>query len=399
MVLPAFVALMALVGMAFSAEPQSDFRAGLGDDRAVPETAGDDVSPDEPDDGPGGLGDIEEPATEVDPDTAASGEEQESTTEAAPDSAITFEVQGLGGRVGVRLDPDGADLAFPLAGDGVSGIPTELTGDGLPAGAGLRLEGSGELRLAPRNEMAPGEIVLTPATDGVDVGRADGGSLQIRATAQGAVSVVDVSADGQPTPVAPSPDGVVEVGDGVIVQFPTETGEIPAPTEPGRFRWRLFLTWVLTTAAVSLALAYVLHRRAGPLYTGIDFTPPPELPVRGFSEFLDLLRADTDPARAIRLAFEGAEKGLGTLPARRPIETPFEWHARVAADQPYLDQTLITLCSLFTTARFAPDRPTDDERDEAVDRLHHLADLAGYREPTPPGAGPGPSMPIMVASE
>ncbi len=103
-----------------------------------------------------------------------------------------------------------------------------------------------------------------------------------------------------------------------------------------------------------------------------------------------MLAADPDPARAIRLAFAAAERGMGSLPARLDTETPFEWNARVAVDRAELNDPLSTLCSLFATARFAPRRPTPADRDLAVDELRLLAHLANhspdpnYRVPVDP---------------
>ncbi|MEL7156363.1 MAG: DUF4129 domain-containing protein [Actinomycetota bacterium] len=386
---PALLALMVLLGLAIGSESRAEFQERLrdgqaaGDDDAAPDGSADTErqQSSERDRPSGSGGDLDRPIAS-DGDSTSEGP----VTETGPE--ISLEIRGDDGAVGVRLDPGGADVAFPRTGDGAAGLPTELTADGLPAGSGYRLSADGRLEATPVSEASPGDIVIDPTpTDGIDLARADGSRIEIRTRpgSQGEAPTIDltlVEPDGARAPLTADGGGAVEVGDGVSIQLPTPGGMIPPMDEPATIAWRLFLLWLVSMTVASLGLAYYLWRTAPPLPFSEVFHPPAEVPVTRFVDYLAVLRMDPDAARAIRLAFQGAEGGLGSLPAREPTETPFEWHSRVAAEHPHLDAVLGSLCSRFTTARFAPERPSLADRDAAVDELEQLAYLAGYHDPS-----------------
>ncbi len=366
---PAFVLLIVIVGMAVGSEDRSQFgQAGQNpspaEDRSTgPRTSGE------------GSGS---------PSNSSRGDDLSGlqVDDAGPiETTSNLEIRGRAGSVDVQLNPDGPELAFPRGADGTGGLATELTTDGMPPDTGFRLAPDGRLELVPADEVAPGDIVLQPHPDGLSLPLGDGDRLDVRVVGDDEVLRFDrVSSDGLSQPVVPDADNVIELGDGVSIRLPTPPDQA-APSPPRGINWRLFLIWLTVMLVGSLGLAYHLHRNGDPILFTDRFTAPDELPVDRLVDFLAALRADPDPARAIRLAFQGAEQGLGTLPAREATETPFEWHRRVADRQPHLDRELGSLCSLFTTARFAPERPHPADRDVAVDNLARLADLAGYHEP------------------
>lgn len=390
MLAPALVVLMVLVGLAIGSESRAEFEEGLNGDRP----AADDADP--ASDRPGADGSDTE--STADPGTGADG--RTDSAEGADGSAtdlsaaeavevgpeISLEVRGDDGAVGIRLDPGGSDVAFPRTPDGASGLPAELTPDGLPPDSGLRLRSDGTLDVVPLSETEAGDIVIDPApTNGIDLIRTGGSRIEIRSEpgAPGeapSITLTEVDAEGARSPLSADGEGSVAVGDGISIQLPTPGGQIPPMDEPTQIAWRWFLLWIASMTVASLVLASYLWRTAPALPFSEVFHPPPEVAVSRFVDFLTVLRMDPDAARAIRLAFQGAEGGFGSLPPRTKSETPFEWHSRVAAEHRHLDAVLGSLCSRFTTARFAPERPTAEDRNAAVDELEQLAYLAGYHE-------------------
>ncbi|MEM9131448.1 MAG: hypothetical protein AAF962_06475 [Actinomycetota bacterium] len=354
-------------GESFEFDPDGDFEGGVADP-----TTGDSGSGDGVGEGTGtGTGDGE---------GAGQGEEMASAV-----AQSNVDVRGEDGSVAVRIGPGADDLAFPRTAEGEPGVATRLRSDGLEPGEGLVLNPDAGIDVIDLDDIEPGQIVLDGSpVDGVDLIRSDGTRVEIRTPAPGGpaeLRITDVGADGTATPLEADGDGSIDVGDDISLQLPTGGEDtIPPQRFPVRIDWRLFLGWLVITFVGSLILAYEMWRRAPDIDIGEIFTPPPEVKVAGFVDFLAILRADPDPARAIRLAFEGAEKGLGTLPARTSTETPFEWHARVCDTRPHFDEALGSLCSHFTTARFAPSRPSSFDRDAAVADLERLAHLAGYHE-------------------
>ncbi len=413
---PGLIVLLVLVGLAVSSESRDEFSqrlengsgegAGDGDgDEARAGPADDAVSTGDgefefnPDgDIQGGVAD---PTTDgVPPDATiegggdGTGSGQSSTggegqgqgsemTSAVAQSDV--DVRGEDGSVAVRIGPGADDLALPRTAEGEEGLATRLRADGLEPGEGLILDPDASLDVIGIDDIEPGQIVLDGSpVDGFDLLRPDGTRVEIRTPLAGDQSelvISDVAPDGTSTRLRPDSDGSIDLGDDISLQLPTgDDDTIPPPEIPVQINWRLFLAWLVTTTLASLILAFEMRRRAPEIDVSGIFTAPPEARVSGFVDFLAVLRADPDPARAIRLAFEGAEKGLGTLPARKATETPFEWHARVAETSPHFDETLGSLCSRFTTARFAPSRPSPVDRDAAVADLERLAHLAGYHE-------------------
>lgn len=399
LMVPAMVALLVLVGLAVSSESRQEFADGLGDGSGGGGDAGEqaDQSPDGEPTGDGQFefdpdgefsGGVADPtAEEADAQASGGSGEGEPTGDemATAVAQSNVDIRGEDGSVAVQIGPGADDLAFPRTPKGEPGVATRLRSDGLEPVEGLALQPDASLDVIDVGEIEPGQIVLdgNPA-DGVDLVRSDGTRVAIRTpqAGQGAgLQITEVAADGTSTPLEADGDGSIDLGDDISLQLPTgDDNTIPPQRFPVRIDWRLFLGWLVITAVASLALAYEMRRRAPDVDVSETFTPPREVKVNGFVDFLAVLRADPDPARAIRLAFEGAERGLGTLPARKATETPFEWHARVCDTRPHFDETLGSLCSYFTTARFAPSRPTAADRNAAVADLEQLAHLAGYHE-------------------
>ena len=354
--LPTFVGVLVLIGLAVGTETRDEFQQSRAD---AAEADTDD--PPENGDRPSDQGRNSEGSGSGSGSAGGSGSGFESNREPGSGSErgstgaddgprISFEVRGREGRVGVRLDDSGSDLAFPVSNDGDPGVASELVPGRIPEGSGLRLERDGELRATPLDETGRGDVVLVPVEGGVDVQLPDGDRVEVRPNPSGSTGDQEsgrldlnrMGSDGAREQLEPADDGSVNLGDGVEIQLPADNGQIPAVDDPVRIRWLWFVVWLVAMTAASLALAFHLHRNGPPLFDSAAFTPPEDVAVTSFVAFLALLRDDPDPARAIRLAFEGAEHGLGSLPARAETETPFEWHARVAHSKPHLDETLLS---------------------------------------------------------
>jgi hypothetical protein len=253
--------------------------------------------------------------------------------------------------------------------------------------------------------------VLQPVDGGIDLVRGDGSRIEIRLGPDGAsIEATEVGIDGQRRPLEVGEGGEIDAGDGVAISTPDKGPADPvAPQslweQATSTPWRWIFIGIAALAAISAAVAFVLHRKGSDEPFGADFVGPAGVPRDRFGEFIAMLLADDDPARAIRLAFYAAERGLGGLPHRRNTETPFEWCARAVASHPQVTGPLTSLCSRYATARFAPEQPDPADRDAAVDELRavfHLAtepadgatdgeaeprDAAGRERSRPVGAG------------
>jgi hypothetical protein len=303
------------------------------------------------------------------------------------DETISFDIHADGGAVGIRLD-EGSVTALPRAAP-PEGEATELTAqpllpDVIEDQAGHRLDESGQLFPVTADQIGPGDLVVQPVDDGVDIVRADGSQTEIRPISSdrdqdgsgGSYSVIDIGPTGEVTLLEPDAEGMVHLNEGITVQLPTPQSSLSLWEQAADTEWKWIVLGYTALALVSIALA--LHLRSDrPEAPGVEPGEQGQAPADRFEELMARLAADPDPARAIRLAFGVAERGMGSLPARLQAETPFEWYARVTADRPELDRPLSTLCSEFATARFAPDRPTASDRDLVVDELRLLAGLAG----------------------
>lgn len=418
LLVPAVIALLAVLGMATSSEGRDEFKAALTNngetgpdpnDEFVSDPSGDpdadDVPPEAADDPTATPPtSVPDPAEDAAPEAGANETPPEEETGPDPEldddqigrqEEVSFEIQGDAGSVGVQLGAEDAALAFPRSNDGENGETTSL--DGVEGDGLQRLNSGGDLEPLGSSELATGEFAVGGAPDGVDLMTADGTRIEFRATVASAdspdpadggsealttddFSITGISSDGEVETLTADENGLIDLGDGVTVQLQVEPSPPSIWEDPSTTPWRWLLLADIALVLVSLAVAYYLHRTR-PLEVSVpDFVASSIGGAKQFEDFLAELLADDDPARAIRLAFETAERGMGTLPARHPIETPFEWQGRVVADQIWFAEDLNALCSRFATARFAPDRPTSADRDAAVGELRSLAVLAGYRD-------------------
>lgn len=445
LVVPAVVGLLVILGLAVSAEGRDDFEDSLADRPQQQNQPDDDTGPaespsadgqpldgtsdrpdlDDPTSRPGGGGDLDQDGDAIGGrdagrqdgagdsfdqggDSAYDGDGRESNEsgELGEAEELSFEVLADDGSVGIRLapDPETPAVAIPRGGDGRPG--TRRTLDPRPDQEGnlLRLNPQGDLEAAGGGDIRPGQLVLQPSSGGVDVVRADGTRIEFRvedssgtgdADGNGladTLTINDIDTNGNATPISPDDNGRIEVGDGVTIQLRTESEPSTLWERATTTPWRWFVLAIALLVLASLSVAYYLHRtRPGDPF-GQEFVAPGGVPADRFEDFLAMLLADDDPARAVRLAFEAAERGMGTLPSRHTTETPFEWYSRVVADQEVFAAALNSLCSRFATARFAPDRPTSADRDAAVAELRSVAVLAGYR----PADSPVMAEPVRV---
>lgn len=416
LLVPAVVGLFALLGLAASTEDREEFEAGLGDNAqpVAPADGSTDVGAAQP---PNPEVNVSEPPPEPaeatpettvpdaeDPDPLDGQTERDRQQDTEPDDAesapaldqdesgpgeqVSFEIRSELGAVGVQLvgDADAPPMAIPRSAAGAEGTRRALEDTGGPDGSPLRLRSDGELEPLGPASIGAGEFALGAAPGGVDLRSADGTKIEFRVEGDGPdFTITGVDANGVTAPLRPDPSGTIDVGDGVTVQVHVE----PEPSslwEQATTPWRWFVVANTILVILSLAWAYYLHRTRPLVAVGPGLDSAFGHRSGSFDDFLAELLDDDDPARAIRLAFETAECGLGTLPARLATETPFEWHSRVSARQAWLADDLSSLCSRFATARFAPDRPTPADRDAAVAELQSLAVLAGHRPSSESGS-------------
>ena len=444
LLVPLTVALFALIGMAISAEDRQrseEETVSVGPPGGASsldevQTASDGAAEPPPADGasaPSTTAPADGAATTASTtsadDAASAGNDGESGTQ-----PVNVEISGPGGRLGVQVG-GAAPVARPIGADGTAGAPSELadgpqgplarapgTGDGTsadgagtgtggtlpdgtptdgtPTGAGdgqpvvgLRLGPDGQLQPVSQSQIAPGDLVVAPAGGGLDVVRPDGSRVQIRpgASADGSGLVAsEATADGV-SGLKPDGSGRIDVGDGVTVTLPTPD-PIDLSTEADSGLAGLPWAWVVALAALAVALMLGLwlwlrqrRRRQGAAPTADSGAVAPPIPAHQLEALLATLAADPDPARAIRLAFSAAERGIGRLPARHSTETPFEWYRRVGAAQPDLAEPLAGLCACFANTRFSATPPTTADRDAAVAELQRLHQLS--RGPAPASVG------------
>lgn len=439
LLLPLTVGLFALIGMAISAEDRQRTEqdtvsvgspSGGASDEQIP-AAGAGAADPPPD---GGISSDATTTSTSAPSDGAAGAEQAAGDDSGGSGTepVNMEVSGPAGRLGVQLG--GANpIARPIGADDLTGAPSELvdgpqgptakaTGDGTGAvpgstpdgstpdgttdgsatGAaptvGLKLGADGQLQPVSQDQIAPGDLVVAPAGGGLDVLRPDGSRVQIRpgASSDGSGLVAsEATADGV-TGLQPSEGGEIDVGDGVTVTLPTPDPIDLSNDSAGGLTGPAWARLAALAAAVVLLLAGLwlwLRRRrrarsAVPDGAGGEAVAPP-LPASQIDALLASLAADPDPARAIRLAFSAAERGMGRLPARHSIETPFEWYRRVAGTQPDLAEALAGLCACFANTRFSPTPPSAADRDAAVNELRRLHTMGR----THPGATGGSASP------
>ena len=389
------MALFVLLGLAVSTQSRQDFAASPTD--SEPELDSTERDDGDREDQPR-LNDADNQGAASDerPDLIDRGGTDKLGFEGEGDSdlePISLDIRSDHGSVGIRLD-DGTVVATPHNGDGPSGEAEPLRPTSVGDGGGLRLRQDGKLEPVSVLDIQPGDLVIRPADDGLDIVRSDGSHTEIRraeARSDGGaresdqsvgvtngLDVVEVGADGMALLQDPDRNGQIDLGDGVSIQLPgfdqSPTIREEATTKP----WRWLVLAIVTLALAGIAVAIYLRLNQPEQPFGRDFVGRQGVPAHRFDEFLAMLAADPDPARAIRLAFSAAETGMATLPARHATETPFEWYSRIQVGQPHLEIPLASLCSRFATARFAPERPTLAHRDQAIVELRQLAERAGF---------------------
>ena len=432
LVVPASIALLALLGMATSSESRETFsdRVSQPSPELSPDRVPDGLDPDDfdfenfdPEDfDPDDFESIDPGERQPTPDGEGGGGSDDvgpSLTEVPliePDTR--FQIETADGAVEVRVADDTVQL-IPLDPDGALTGPGHVLGpDDRSPDIGYQVDDLGRLVPTPLDELDGESPAVVWSEDGIDIVRGDGSRVTVRSLsgavpAQGAddLTVTEVDPDGGERSVPFEDERFIVDDDLSIDTSPPPLPRLPdsddqsfvspsdfePETEP-EIPWRWFAATVATIAVLSLALAEYLRRTAPVVEPWEDPTSPLRTvevgaggePLNPFEAFLARLSVDPDPTRAIRLAFRVAERGMGALPARDASETPFEWHARVLSSRPDLDPALGQLCSAFATARFAPDLQSPEDRDGVVASLRALAGHAGYDptmfvEPTGPG--------------
>ena len=387
LIIPATFGLFALVGLAISTEDRNELQARSAEDAPLPQPQiGQSVKPNDasgPDNGnrttPSTSSNITSPETQ--PPTT-----QASATGGANLRPVSFEVRATNGRVSVELTGPGP-VASPVKPDGTIGTPTPLQPDVSGTGASVRLNAQGQLEPVVPGDIRRGDLVLDAVDDavavgvgvGVDVIRPDGSRIQIRpSTAGSGLGLVtnEIDPSGQARPVAPDASGEIVVGDGVTIRLPSPHEAAGAPPsmwdKASTTPWRWIFLLVGALALVSALVARYLHRHKPDDPFGPGWIGPGGIPAHRFEEFLAMLSADPDPARAVRLAFLAAERGVANLPRRNSVDTPFEWYRRVVGAYPQIGEPLAALCSRFVAVRFGAEKPSADDRDAAVTALREL---------------------------
>ena len=377
-----------LLGLAVSTEDRQSFRAGDEFDESDPE-----------------------------PVASSDGRTDLTVPVAAGSGGAVIGLDYNGGRADIRLD-DGMPVAMPRSLDDGAPlserpIPIPGTGDSPVADTGFRLTEDGDIQATSPDAVTQGQAVIRsvtpelagdsggqPFSSGIDVLHPDGSYtaaryLALADTADGSPSllITRVDPNGTQIPIEPGTDGRVALGDGVTLRLPVQPDPDAAPSDAGvapaedarneddqtAFDPARLIALLALTAAAG-ALLYLLSRRRPhdideePF--GMNFVAASGVPDDRFDEFVSMLAADHDPARAIRLAFSAAERGTGGLPRRVTTETPFEWTERVVADHHHLAVPLRSLSDRFARTRFASEQPTTGDRDAAIADLVELNQLA-----------------------
>jgi hypothetical protein len=383
------LALLALIGLGVSAEGRDEFESRVVDNdwrRSEDPSGGSD--------GTSGGGSSSGSGSGYRP---GSGEGPGTVSGPGGDGTpVDVEIRTPDGSVGIDLQGDGTCLAHTSGEPGSE--PLHLRPD--PAGGTdeLLVTGDGGLEPVPADQLRPDGLVLRPVDGGVDLVQPDGTVIQLRPGPDGrGVEATEVSPEGSVRTLEADRNGEIPIDeDTTLVTGRPGLGMWERDTP-----WRWIFIAIASIVAASLALAGFLYLTKPDHPFGPDFVGPAGVPADRFEEFLAMLADDDDHSRAIRLAFLAAERGIGGLPTRGETETPFEWSDRVAASRPDVADPLSDLCTLFATARFAPERPTAADRDRAISCLrrlhqhHHQVMTAttttgrtSADRPGPVGAGP-----------
>jgi len=410
LVVPAVVAIIAMMGAAISAAPRPDFGGPESDLDQGPKPGSDfasdfasDIDPDfNPGDrgrDPGGNvpGDFDfEPDHQPPPNASVEGEQ-------VPDRVGG---EGNGGNLSTDGDRDGDDdrAAFTVTTDDYS--VTVVVGDGdlqlqprqsggergdtlvfepgANDGQAWQIADNGQFEPVDVDDIGDGTPAFRPLGEGLEIINADGSRIQVILDEDGDFTVSEIDPSGQSTVHTPDSDGNVTIDD-VTVGVPIRSVGVWERVKTTPWTWIVIGMAMLALASIAAAIyLQVIRPRRNP---GTDPDLGRQVLPAEVDDLLAELRADPDPARAIRLAFAAAERGMGSLPPRRRTETPFEWCSRAGGDAPELFEPLTSLASHFATARFAPDRPSAADRDAAVDELDRLAELTGFAPRRPSSAG------------
>jgi len=362
---PAFLAVLTLVGLGVSTEGRTDFERRTTE--AGQDGTGDQIERTGPvQDGSGQP----QPTPGPEDGQSTDGFQADGDGDQMADITIATET----GEIIIGVDEDGRPLRLTPVGEDGTGQPVEIDPDELVA---IRLGEDGQLEVVPIDEVGPDDTILAPADGGFDLERPDGSIVEFRADGEnGGITATEISPNGESTELEPGPDGSVTLSDGTTVgpiDVVDELGPMERLIERTReLPWPVLLAGLIVLVLGSIALALYLHRKRSDETFDFGQLASSGVPDGRFDQFLASLSADPDPSRAIRIGFSVAERGLGGIPSRRADETPFEWHRRVGEHGTAVDATLGRICDLFARARFAPGRSTENDRQAMVDALRQL---------------------------
>ena len=399
--IPAFLVVLALVGIAISTESRDEFEQRTATDQLDTPQPGR-QQPGQGDPQPGGsAGSGEDTTTQPVPEPADGEPAEGGETEG---QSITLGTAD--GEIIIQLDEDGRLVQLtPVEGavPGQNGVPgsdtapgteTENDQDGIDPPSGgvdsadvididpedlvaIRVNEDGSFEVVPLDQISPDDTVLVPSDDGFDLVRPDGSRVEFRADGENdGITATEVAPDGTETELTPNPDGTVTLSDGTTVG-PIDLAEDGGPIERFLDRtsdlpWPWVVGGLVLLALLSIGTALYLHRNRPNDPFDLSQFAVEGISVDSFEDLLRSLAADQDQDRAIRVAFYTAERGLAGLPPRRPTETPFEWHHRVSEERPDLAAALAPICDRFALVRFAPGHATSEDRDTVVAQLRAL---------------------------
>lgn len=366
-----------------AALPERDFALGTGADGGLEVTRPDGSTITLTPTADGGVATVESSGTAstvpTDEDAVIQPSNRFPTGHRTAPTAEPLIVESGTGPVRMQLNPDG-DL---VADQPDQGTTVEVNADDLVA---IRLADDGTLEVVPLDQVEEDDTVLVPADGGIDLVRPDGSRVEFRADGENdGVTATEVGPDGTETELTPNPDGSVTLSDGTTVgpiDFAEDGNAIERLLDQtADLPWTLVFGAIALLVVLSAAVAAYLYRTKTSIDVDLSQLGLAPIDPKEMDEFVTTLSADPDPARAIRLAFYAAERGLGGLPPRRPDETPFEWHNRVEQVRPDLAEPLGPICDRFAMVRFAPGHATSEDRDAVVARLRQLNLLAdGVRD-------------------
>jgi hypothetical protein len=363
--LPAFLAVLVLIGLGVSTEGRSDFERRTTD--AGEEGNGDGADGQE-------VGPIEEQDQTAQPqpsDGAQPADGFQNPAEGQELAEITVATET--GELIIQLDENSQPIRLTPVGPDGTGESVQIDPDDLVA---VRLGDDGQLEVIPLDEVGPDDTIVTPADGGFDLRRPDGSLVEFRGDGEnGGITATEVDRDGATTELEPNEDGSVTLSDGTTVgpiDVVDELGPVERLIERTRqLPWPYLAAGLVLLVAGSVALALFLRRRSSQEFD-LSQLASAGVPEGRFNQFLDSLRHDPDPSRAIRVGFSVAERGLGGVPTRRADETPFEWHRRVSEGGSPVATTLGQICDLFARARFAPGQSTENDRVAMLTALEEL---------------------------